>query len=383
MELCRRSLAYIEGRRTEVGAHTYFNPVGDYSCPRQLAQERERLFLREPLLLAISGQLPVPGAYLTTDLGGRPLLLVRGDDGRVRAFLNVCRHRGTQVAAGCSTAAGKGAFTCPYHAWTYDTQGRLKAVNPAYAFEGVKREERGLVELPCAERHGLVWACQSPGQAIDVDALLGGLADEFEAYDLGRYTHFETRVLHKPFNWKLVLDTFLETWHIPVLHRKTVAPIFQPDVGVFDAFGRNGRMVIPRRSILELKEQPESQWSLLKHTAIVYCLYPNTIFVWQGDHVEIWRSYPDGDAPGRCVTEMSFYIPEPAETESARRHWQRNLELLLATVENEDFPLCAQIQRGAESGAQHYTTFGRNEPALSHFHAGIRGALGLPPYVPA
>jgi phenylpropionate dioxygenase-like ring-hydroxylating dioxygenase large terminal subunit len=382
-QLCRRVFDYIDAGRTEVGDAIYYNPVSDYAGAQQLALERQKLFLQEPLLLALSGQLPVAGAHLTTDLAGEPLLLTRGDDGRVRAFLNVCRHRGSRVASGCSTAAGKGSFTCPYHAWTYDTRGRLKTVTPAYAFEGIRREDRSLVELPCAERHGLIWARQTPGPAIDVDDLLGGLAEEFEAYGLARYTHFETRVLSKPFNWKLVIDTFLETWHIPVLHRKTVAPIFQPDLGVFDSFGRNGRMIIPRRSIVVQRERPESEWDLLKHTAIVYCLFPNVVLVWQGDHVEIWRSYPAAGAPGQCLTEMSFYVPEPAATESARRHWQKNLDLLLATVENEDFPLCAQIQGGAASGAQDYTVFGRNEPALTHFHRGIRSALGLPAYVPA
>ncbi len=100
-------------------------------------------------------------------------------------------------------------------------------------------------------------------------------------------------------NWKLVIDTFLETWHVATLHKETVGPIFQPNVNAFDAFGRNGRLIIPRRSLLEKKSEPESSWDLLTHSAIVYTLFPNALLVWQGDHVETWRSFPVGGATGQ------------------------------------------------------------------------------------
>jgi hypothetical protein len=95
----------------------------------------------------------------------------------------------------------------------------------------------------------------------------------------------------------------------------------------------------------------------------------------QGDHLETWHVYPFGDAPDESVMYTSLYTPEPANTESARRHWDRNMDLLMATVEKEDFPLSEGVQRGFHSGAQDEVLFGRNEPSLQHFHKSVKAAL--------
>ena len=174
-------------------------------------------------------------------------------------------------------------------------------------------------------------------------------------------------------NWKLVIDTFLETWHVATLHKATIASIFQPNVNAFDAFGRNGRLTLPRRSLLENAKEPEDRWDLLTHSAIIYQLFPNALLVWQGDHLETWRAFPVGGATDRCIAEAALFVPEPAVTDKAKRHWERNMDLLMRTVEEEDFPVCLDIQRGLGSGAQTHTTFGRNEPALAHYHRNIQG----------
>lgn len=265
----------------------------------------------------------------------------------------------------------------PLSCWTYDLDGRLTRLNPEAGFPGLTCAERSLVPLPTAEKHGLIFVQATPGAAIDVDALLGDLAPEFASYNLTSYSHYQTQTLTKDMNWKLVIDTFLETWHVATLHRETVGPIFQPNVNAFDAFGRNGRLIIPRRSLLEKKSEPESSWDLLTHSAIVYTLFPNALLVWQGDHVETWRSFPVGGATDRCIAEAALFTPKPAVTDKEKRHWERNMDLLMRTVDAEDFPVCLDIQRGLTAGAQTHITFGRNEPALGHYHRHLQAALGL------
>jgi phenylpropionate dioxygenase-like ring-hydroxylating dioxygenase large terminal subunit len=372
--LTKRVLDFVDRDSTELAEAVYLNPVTSYTSPVQARRERELLFRGLPLFFGLSCELAKPGDWRADDLSGVPILVVRGNDGRLRAFLNVCRHRGAKVATG--SGSGKRAFVCPYHAFTYDLDGRLLKL-PAEGFRGLSCEERSLVPIPVAERYGLVWVRTTPGGTIDVDEVLGGLAPEITSYGLERYSHYRTATLAKDMNWKLVIDTFLETWHVATLHRATVAPIFQPNVNVFDAFGRNGRMVIPRRSILACRKEPESEWDFLKHSAIIYTLFPNALLVWQGDHVETWRAFPAGEDTGKCVTEAALFAPEPAVTDKAKRHWERNFELLMATVEVEDFPVCIDIQRSFASGAQSHITFGRNEPALAHYHRSLRQALGL------
>ena len=160
------------------------------------------------------------------------------------------------------------------------------------------------------------------------------------------------------------------------MHRTSVGPIFYSNVLAYDPFGLHLRGILPRKTITTLRQMPEQDWTLIPYTAIVYALFPNTIFVIQGDHVEVWP-YPLGDAVDECVMDVSLYTPEPATTEKALRHWDANWDLLLRTVNEEDFPISEGMQRGFLSGAQEYLTYGRNEPALIHYHRSLRQALAL------
>lgn len=374
----RKLFAYLDSRTTAVADTVYRNAVTDYTCREQLATERELLFRRAPLFVGLSCLLPRPGDYMTHDVAGVPMLLVRHTDRRLRAFLNVCRHRGARVADGSGHEASR--FLCPYHAWAYATDGRLIARPDDRAFAEIDPASCGLRELPAAERHGMIYVSPTPGPAIDVDAALSGAEADMAAYSLDTYHHYETRVLRRKINWKIVVDTFLETYHLQFLHRKTVDAILYSNTATFDAFGRNLRMIAARRTIGELRALPEAEWTLIPHSAIIYVLFPNTVFVVQGDHVETWQVFPDGDSPDDAVMSVSLFTPSKAETERARRHWDRNMALLLATVEKEDFPLSEGIQRGFYAGAQDAVLFGRNEPALQHFHRSVKAALAEPSF---
>jgi phenylpropionate dioxygenase-like ring-hydroxylating dioxygenase large terminal subunit len=224
--------------------------------------------------------------------------------------------------------------------------------------------------LPVAERHGLVWVLPKAGARIDETRLCGDLDGDLAAYGFSGFSHFETKLLHARTNWKLVIDGFLESWHFNVLHRQSIAPIFLPGIGLADRFGPHVRVIYPRRSVLQLRGQPESQWDLLKHSIVLYVLFPNTLVNWQGDHLEVWRVFPDRNgAPGECVAEASLYTPEPVQTDSAREHWRRNMDLLIRTVVGEDLAVAEDMQRGYEARVQTTVTFGRHEPALAFYHA--------------
>jgi phenylpropionate dioxygenase-like ring-hydroxylating dioxygenase large terminal subunit len=373
VEQARKLLAYLQSRTTAMADRVYQNPVRGYTCPHQFAQERELFFRRSPLLIGLSCLLPMPGDYLTHDYSGMPLLLVRQLDGSLRAFLNVCRHRGARLANG--TGGGVRDLICPYHGWCYGIDGKLLVRPDERSFAEIDKSARGLCELMAVEKYGMIWVSPTPTLHFDVDALLGGLERDLVAYGFGSYCHYETRALQRRMNWKLVVDTFLETYHLSALHPNTVHPIFYTNIGTFDAFGRNLRMIAARRTIEKLRELPESEWNLIPYSLVIYVLFPNTVFVMQGDHLETWHVYPFGDAPDESVMYTSLYTPEPANTESARRHWDRNMDLLMATVEKEDFPLSEGVQRGFHSGAQDEVLFGRNEPSLQHFHKSVKAAL--------
>lgn len=374
VEQLQKIFGYLDAGETAMGDAVYRHHVSDYTSPDQAGREREMLFRHEPLLIGLSCEMPNPGDYLTDDFSGVPILVVRNEAGQVNAFINVCRHRGARVASGCGS--GKAMFTCPYHAWTYDRSGRLRSIPFEQGFESVDKTSNGLRPLPVVEKYGMIWVMPTPGGSIDIDGHLAGMADDLVALGLASYSHYETRVLCARLNWKLVIDTFLETYHLSTLHKNTIAPILHSNLGTFDGMARNLRMIGARKTIDALRQRPESEWDLVRHSALVYVLFPNTVFIMQGDHLETWRVYP-GDSVDESKMHVSLYTPEPAVTDKARKYWTKNMDLLMSTVQQEDFPLAENIQRDFHSGAQDFVTFGANEPALAYFHRSIKKTLGM------
>ena len=373
--LIKRIFDLMEREATDLAPAVETNPVRAYTDPAQLALEQENLFRGLPLLVALSGQIPNPGDYLTETVAGLPVLAVRGDDARVRAFLNVCRHRGAPVAEGCGA---KRRFTCPYHGWSYDRDGRLASVPQAHWFDRLDKGSHGLVPLPVEERDGLIWLrAARDGAGLDLDAHLAGVDADFASFGLAGYVPYATRTFRRRMNWKIVIDTFLESYHLPILHRGSVDPIFLSNRLPLDFFGRHWRAILARRSIVELRTRPERDWDILPYTAVIYVLFPNTVFLIQLDHVEIWRVYPVAGDVDHCDVHFTFMVPELPTNAGARRHWRSNWELAIHTVETEDFQLGEKIQRGFHSGAQEVVTYGRHEPALGHFHRTVRREIGL------
>lgn len=373
--LLRRLFAFSDAGTTEMGTAPATNPTASYTSPAQLARERAALFGREPLLVALGGDLPVPGSYLVHEDGGVPVLLVRRQDGTVAAFVALCRHRGAQVAAGSGTCRGR--FTCPYHGWTYDDAGRLVAQPTAEGFAGIATGDLGLRSLPVAERHGMIFVrgvSDAPGAPIDVDAHLGGATAELAPFDLAQYVAFARHRTERAMNWKLVIDGFLEAYHVPMLHSQTLGPGILGAPAAWDAFGRSGRMIALRRSFVAERDKPEAERRLLPHAVVLYALFPNTVLIHQIDHVELVQVYPGRD-PDHAVVIFTLYTPGAVTTDGARRHFQRNWDVLVRTIEDEDFRIGEAMQRGFHAAGSPPVIYGRNEPGLAHFHAAIAAAL--------
>jgi len=209
---------------------------------------------------------------------------------------------------------------------------------------------------------------------IDVDAHLAGLAEEFDAYRFAGYSYFSSEWMTPAINWKFGIDTFLEAYHLPALHRATVAPLIRGNLGAFDAYGDHGRMTFVRFSSSAWDGKPVAEWEVLPHIIAVYRLMPNTVLVFQSDHLETWRMIP-GETPDRSRIEFAFYTPQAATTDKARAYWKKNYDLAIRTVLDEDFALGERMQRNFMSGVQDEVIYGRNEPALIHFHQRLRAAL--------
>jgi phenylpropionate dioxygenase-like ring-hydroxylating dioxygenase large terminal subunit len=217
-----------------------------------------------------------------------------------------------------------------------------------------------------------------PGESetIDLDAALGPIAADLAALRLETYPLYSTDRVAPRINWKFAIDTFLEGYHIPHLHRKTIAPYFIGNTGLFDPAGLNGRLCVARTSIDAVRQQAEPERNYRPHVISIYQLFPNALLIWQVDHLEIWRAFPGRDDPSHSEVEMTIY--KPADSTRPDAYWEKNRDIAIRTVMEEDFPLGERMQIGFESGATEEVIYGRNEPSLVHFHRSIRAALGVP-----
>lgn len=378
IRLLKRLLTHIDAKTTHLADAPWRNDVSVYADPQHLAREQAILFRRHPLLMGFASEWAGPGTFRTDDYAGVPILVARDRDGKLRAFLNVCRHRGAKVAQGCGKAR---VFSCPYHAWTYDLSGKVMGIPDERCFPGVRAERGSLTELPLCEKHGLVWVIPTPSAdaaaGFDIDPWLGGLGPELASFGFGTWSFYDKRVVPETMNWKILVDTFHEGYHIGFLHKDSLSSILHGNVTDFEAFGLNHRLTMPRKKIERLKEQPEESWDLMWNTTLIYSLFPNTILVVQGDHVEITRMFPVDGRVDRSVMDLALYVPNAPTTEEERAHWDKNMQLVLDVVTGEDFPAGRSMQIGLTSGAQTHTVYGRNEPAMIHYHQSMRTALGL------
>ena len=346
------------------------NDPAAYTSQDRANREREILFHDFPIVGGFSCQVKKPGDYFTDALGPVPILVTRNYDGELRAFANICRHRGSRLVSGCGSAASR--FICPYHAWTYDTEGKLRGIPDEAGFATMDRETHGLVRFPVEEKFGLVWVTPREAATLDIEKYLGGLAEDLASYQIADFVLADQRLMRRNMNWKLMSDTFWEAYHIKVLHKTNIAPLFVKNLALFDSFNLNHRLIGIRNSIEKLREVPEAKWDLIPHATILMNLFPNTIFVMQSDHVETYRVFPVSTHVNQAVVEVSILTP-PADAENPK--WKKAMDLLAGVIE-QDFEIGEHIQRNFESGAIREVVYGRFEPAMEHFHRSIRHALG-------
>ncbi len=376
VKLIRRFFEARQARTTDMADHVYRNPATVYTDTGRGAAEWERLFRPGPLVVGLSGDLPAVGDYVTTEAAGVPILLVRGEDGAARAFLNACRHRGGRVADGRGRPGR--AFTCPYHAWCYDIHGRLVGQPLAQdAFDELDREVTGLISLPVAERFGLLLVRPAGGPPIDAYAELAGLGTELAAHGFEHHRFFTEVSETFQMNWKLGIDTFLEAYHIFSLHRATIADDFLSTPSLYEPFGPHGRLLAFRRSVVELADADEAHWNLRDHAAVVYRLCPNVVLsLVATGHTELWEFHPETASPDCTRVSIKFYTPGEVSSDKERDHWNRNVEFTTGVVFAEDFRQQETIHANLRSGLLPELIYGRNEPGLIHFHQSLAVALG-------
>src|SRR5829696_5744685 len=187
-----------------------------YVDPASLDREQEAIFARTWQLGGHASQVAEPGRFMTVRAGRESALVIRGEDGELRAFRNVCRHRAARLREGTGDC-GK-ALRCPYHGWTYRTDGRLIGVPEGRGFPGLDKAQLGLMPASVEVFHGLVFVNLDP-DAAPLAPTLAGLGEKLAPYGIERLEPFaDFPPSSQPANWKIVADNYLEGYHVPIAH---------------------------------------------------------------------------------------------------------------------------------------------------------------------
>jgi phenylpropionate dioxygenase-like ring-hydroxylating dioxygenase large terminal subunit len=373
VEIVRRILAHIDAGTTDEG-EAWCEPVENYVDPDRFADELQ-LLRSTPSVFVPSAAISNPGDHVERDAFGVPLFAVRGRDRRARVFRNACRHRGMALVegGGCSPA-----LVCPYHGWTYRLDGSLSHVPHADAFPDLDVSKRGLVEVASREVDGLIVLgpldTRTVGSSqVCADAAMAALTDASPWRDkllpAERLLYVEST--RRGMNWKVLVEQFLEGYHIRSTHTNTFFPLQYDDLNVVETFGPNSRITFPYRNIERLRDRPESTWTTNARVTYVYQLFPNVMVATFPDFVLLVVIDPV-DVGHSTVTVYAMVTPDVAERVSINASHggePTGANTLLARGALEDNEMSAGVQRGLHAGANSFVEFGRHESAIGHFHA--------------
>jgi phenylpropionate dioxygenase-like ring-hydroxylating dioxygenase large terminal subunit len=287
----------------------------------------------------------------------------------MNAMLNVCRHRAMKlVPEGCGNAR---RFTCGYHSWTYDTEGKLTGVPAEDTFGDVNRDDYSLVRLACEERAGIIFICLTAGRDIDVGAWLGDALPHLERLELDKCVHFTTKELAGP-NWKVTLDGYLESYHFSTLHPDTVALTNHTNRATFDALGPHCRNVFALKSMDAMADTPRDQWEPAAALGLIYWLFPGMSIAGGMRERTVVSIILPADSWGESMTWQTTLMRRAPETAAELEEAEKTADWVFAAFRDEDYTAQQLVQDGLPSLADKHMVIGRNEIAVQHAHESVR-----------
>jgi phenylpropionate dioxygenase-like ring-hydroxylating dioxygenase large terminal subunit len=352
--------------------------VSFYTDPAMFAQEYRRLFRETPIVACLTKDLPEKGSYRLFEDLDVPIIVWRGKDLQVRAFLNICPHRGAKIGRdACGTSS---RLTCRFHGWTFDATGKTIGVPEEKQFCGEIGDQKHLVSIPCEERHGLVFVQATPGSVMDLDGHLGDFGRELELLDFAQASRVIEDTFATPSNWKYTYDTYCENYHLPVLHRDSFATVFAHNLNLFETWGPHHRFTFPHATIFDWMKQPEADWPI-DAMPLTYFLFPNTNIAVgsaspNGSLISIHRLFPK--SVGELSTTVTVYAPYGVQSDDHMAEIDRAFDGIKRAVLDEDYSVTGESYAGFKALPKG-TKFpiGRQEIGTQNFHRNVRHYAGV------
>ncbi|WP_084399735.1 aromatic ring-hydroxylating oxygenase subunit alpha [Henriciella aquimarina] len=322
-------------------------PAAMFTAAERFELEQKNVFRKRAVPVTLSAMLPEKNSYFPHDGYGVPIVVTRDQNGQVHAFLNACMHKGSKVVEGCEARKGK-LMVCPYHAWSFATDGRLIAVPREESIIGLDKSNRGLRELACKEAGGIIWVMLDPAAEPDFGGMDQQLIKDFEALDIPRMEVYGRKTFELEANWKLVLEPFLEGYHVTRLHANTVGPMF-PDVpNANEILGLNVRQLQGKVNFTPEGLDVEGE-NIHKSVTFSYIVFPNLVVITSPYYISAMYIMPK--AANRSTVEYIMLTRQEADNEKAKELYSKSYDMVLNVFGNEDFRAAEISQQGLSTGA--------------------------------
>lgn len=379
LELIQQCVALANRKSTSLVGNEARLDTDRYVNNQRFKQELDALHKTLPHPLVHSSEIANPDSFVRVKSVMGELLVSRDGNGRVHVFHNSCRHRGAQLISTDEQHCKK-RITCPYHAWSYSTDGQLASVpGKEHCFPDLDVQSHRLLEIPCAESQGFVWAL--PGKTVEAQTRLDNwIKDIKPSLDWAGLEHLSLFKRHQQIwngNWKLFAEGGIETYHFAFAHKNTIGPSFMNNTAVIDAKGHHLQLVMPTKNLTEVANKAEDERQLRTCSHVLLLLFPTNALLVQHEHVDWIHFRPI--SPTQTEISITTLVPKHQQTDR-QHHWQRNHDITVAVL-NEDFTLGEGIQASINTGALSHLNFGRNEWALAWLNAQIDRKLGLQPII--
>ncbi len=336
-------------------AHTL--PAWLYTDPKVLEAEKREIFRRTWQYVGHLSQISNPGDYFTTEVADRPIIISRGQDGDIRAFYNVCSHRASKLAEG---EGNKSVFTCPYHAWTYRTDGSLLRAPNMNGCDHFDYQDFCLKTIKLEIIHSFIFVNLDP-DAVSMKTQYPDLFQHVSKYDLSRLKRVRVKETICKSNWKIGIDNYLECDHCSIVHKTLVSKLDmkQYEMSMYDYYSYQGTPLKGKKMDFGLGQGGRYYW-----------LYPNTWFSFDPGpaNLSIHQSIPIDHKTTKYVYTTFFLTDEITEEE-------QELMAMDELVRKEDLDICEMVQKGIETGAYSQGRFSLTENLVHHFHLLIQRDL--------
>ena len=365
VDLAKRLLAHNLNGTTDQADGIMVKPVADYIDNEVIGSEVNKIFYDYPVPIALSAELKDNNSYKATKVIDTPLLITKGEDGVVRTFINICKHRGAPV---CPEGIGKKSkFNCTYHGWMYDNTGNLVNIFKSDTFGDIDKSKIKLTELFCEERSGFIWACLNPDIKYDLNKWMNGFDVELDDIDLKNWHLFKSIKINGPM-WKLCWDGYTDGYHHHMVHPETVGKNTIVNLIAHDTYGPHQRFAFGLKNINELSDIEEKDWEPENHLRLIHSVFPNSsISAIQNQHCLVSIIFPSPDLQETITTQYILCLKEP-KTKEEIKEAEEFAELSRAAIIDEDYPINFKIQESIHSKANTEFLFGKNEPIQQHYH---------------